>query len=87
MLHEFVRRKNNPKALRVVETRGVDTEETLHKALQSLYELLEQYGPVWYQKKHHDQARIALSLSARRKAILASENHTTVRHRSLRRAA
>jgi hypothetical protein len=87
VLHEFVRRRSAPKAPRVVGTQVVDTEETLYNALQLLYDLLENFGPVWYQKRHHDQARIALSLSARRKAILASESHTAVRHKTLRRAA
>ena len=38
----------------------------LVEALTELYELLEQYAPMWYTKKHHDKALAALR-SAKKK--------------------
>jgi hypothetical protein len=32
----------------------------LVEALTQLYELLEEYAPVWYTKEHHDKALAAL---------------------------
>ena len=75
MIHEFVRRQSSPKALRVVDTE----KEKLHDALKSLYELLEKYGPVWYQKRHHDQAEIALRLSERQKPIYVAGSPRTLK--------
>ena len=39
-------------------------------------QLLEQDGPVWYQKRHHDQAEIALRLSEWGKPISVSGSHS-----------
>jgi hypothetical protein len=53
-------RMANPKTLRAEIKKLRSTQRTLHKALRLLFELLEEYSPMWYQKQHHDQARAAL---------------------------
>jgi len=69
-MRDFVQKETNPKLLRLVET-----EHKLHDALKLLFELLEKYGPVWYEKKHHDQALYALNLSVKRKPVSASKGY------------
>jgi hypothetical protein len=69
-MRNSVRKETNPKFLRLV-----DTEYRLHDALKLLFELLEKYGPVWYEKKHHDQAEYALNLPIMRKPISASRSY------------
>ena len=49
---------------------AIETQDRLHDALKLLFELLEKYAPVWYEKKHHDQAESALNLSLLRKRKL-----------------
>lgn len=34
----------------------------LAEALRELYQLLEEYGPAWYTKDHHERAAFALRL-------------------------
>jgi hypothetical protein len=34
--------------------------QELQEALETLYELLEAYAPVWYTEEHHDKATAAL---------------------------
>ena len=41
------------------------TQKKLHEALRSLFELLELYSPIWYDKRFHDQAKAALKLVER----------------------
>lgn len=36
------------------------TQRKLHEALSLLFELLELYSPIWYEKCFHDQAKAAL---------------------------
>jgi hypothetical protein len=36
------------------------TQKKLHAALRSLFELLDLYSPIWYEKRFHDQAKAAL---------------------------
>ena len=69
-MRDFVQKEAATKHLRLVET-----EYKLHDALKSLFELLEKYGPVWYEKKHHDQALYALNLPIKRKPISASKSY------------
>jgi hypothetical protein len=69
-MRDFRRRETDPKLLRLVET-----EYKLHDALKLLFELLEEYGPVWYEKKHHDQALSALNLPIKRKPVSASKSY------------
>lgn len=69
-MRDFGRRETAPKHLRVV-----GTEYKLHDALKLLFELLEKYGPVWYEKKHHDQALYALNLTEKRKPVPASKSY------------
>ena len=38
----------------------ISNETRLYGALKSLFDLLENYGPVWYTLEHHDQAQTAL---------------------------
>jgi hypothetical protein len=76
-MRDFARKETNPEFLRLVET-----EYKLHGALKLLFELLEEYGPVWYEKKHHDQAQYALNLPLARKPVSASKSY-----RDLKQAA
>jgi hypothetical protein len=36
---------------------ATETQTRLHDALKLLFELLEKYSPVWYEKHYHDQAQ------------------------------
>jgi hypothetical protein len=57
MTRNSIRRCTNP------DLSGTEaTSNKLHYALQVLFELLEEYGPLWYQKQHHDLAKSALRL-------------------------
>jgi len=50
----------DPKQLRAEVRKLRNTQRTLHNALRLLFELLEEYSPMWYQKHNHDQAKKAL---------------------------
>jgi hypothetical protein len=51
--------------------KAIETHNRLHEALKLLFELLENYSPVWYEKHYHDQAESALKLPlAKRKLKL-----------------
>ena len=39
---------------------AIQDETRLYGALKSLFDLLENYGPVWYTLEHHEQAKTAL---------------------------
>ena len=39
---------------------AIEDETRLYGALKSLFELLENHGPVWYSKHYHDKAKTAL---------------------------
>jgi hypothetical protein len=39
---------------------AIEDETRLYGALKSLFDLLENYGPVWYTKHYHDKAKTAL---------------------------
>ena len=69
-MRNFVRKETDPKLLRLLET-----EYQLHDALKLLFDLLEEYGPVWYQKRHHDQAQYALNLPMTRKPVSGSKSY------------
>jgi hypothetical protein len=43
-------------------SRVVENETRLYNALKLLFDLLEHYGPLWYTKRHHDEAESALSV-------------------------
>jgi len=43
---------------------AIETQNKLHDALKSLFELLETYSPVWYEKRYHDKAKSALKVGA-----------------------
>src|SRR5262252_3309408 len=47
--------------------KAIETQHRLHDALGSLFELLETYSPVWYEKHYRDQAESALNLPLARK--------------------
>jgi hypothetical protein len=53
--------------------KAIVTQKKLHDALKSLFELLEKYAPVWYEKQHHDQAEAALKLPLARKRMFKIE--------------
>jgi hypothetical protein len=42
--------------------KAIETQNRLHDELKLLFELLETYSPVWYEKQYHDQAESALNL-------------------------
>jgi hypothetical protein len=44
---------------------AIQDETRLYAALKSLFDLLENYGPVWYTKHHHDKAKNALVMHGR----------------------
>ena len=44
---------------------AIKNETRLYAALKSLFDLLENYGPVWYTKHHHDKAQVALVMHGR----------------------
>ena len=44
---------------------AIQDENRLYGALKSLFNLLENYGPIWYTKHHHDQAKTALVMHGR----------------------
>ena len=44
---------------------AIRNETRLYAALKSLFDLLENYGPVWYTKHHHDKAKTALVMHGR----------------------
>ena len=50
----------NPKALQAEIRKLKNTQKTLHRTLRLLFELLEEYAPLWYEKRYHDQAKAAL---------------------------
>jgi len=37
-----------------------ENRKQLNEALKMLFALLEEYGPLWYTKEHHDQAKAAM---------------------------
>jgi len=53
-------RTANPKTLRADVKKLRGNERRLHNVLRLLFELLEEYSPPWYEKHHHDQAKVAL---------------------------
>jgi hypothetical protein len=44
-----------------------ENQKEVRDALETLFNLLEDYAPMWYAEEHHQQARSALS--ARRQQI------------------
>jgi hypothetical protein len=44
---------------------AIVNETRLYGALKSLFDLLENYGPVWYTKHYHDRAKTALVMHGR----------------------
>lgn len=44
---------------------AVKNEIRLYAALRSLFDLLENYGPIWYTRHHHDKAKTALVMHGR----------------------
>jgi hypothetical protein len=57
VVRDSARRGSDPELQKAIET-----QNSLHDALKLLFELLEEYSPVWYKKHYHDQAKSALSL-------------------------
>jgi hypothetical protein len=57
---------------------AIKNEIRLYAALKSLFDLLENYGPVWYTKHHHDKARTALVMHGR----TLREGHSDSRKRA-----
>jgi len=41
-------------------SRVVENQTRLHNALKLLFDLLENYGPIWYTQRYHDAAKSAL---------------------------
>jgi len=57
---------------------AIKNETRLYAALKSLFDLLENYGPVWYTKHHHDKAKVALVMQGR----ILKEGHRESRKRA-----
>jgi hypothetical protein len=57
MGHEDTRHSNHAEIRRLQKR-----QETLNDALRFLFDLLEEYSPLWYTNEHHDQAADALEL-------------------------
>ena len=53
---EAARRSRKAEPLRLQNNR-----KKLQEALKLLFDLLEEYSPLWYTKEHHDQAKAALA--------------------------
>ena len=45
--------------------KAIEIQNRLHDALKVLFELLETYSPIWYEKRYHDQAKYALKVGAK----------------------
>jgi hypothetical protein len=39
----------------------MEDEDRLYGALKSLFDLLENYSPIWYTKHYHDKGKTALT--------------------------
>ena len=50
----------NHGALRAEVRKLKNGQKRLHRALRLLFELLEEYSPLWYEKRYHDEAKGAL---------------------------
>jgi hypothetical protein len=44
---------------------AIEDETRLYGALKSLFDLLENYAPIWYTKHYHDKAKTALVMHDR----------------------
>jgi hypothetical protein len=44
---------------------AIEDQTRLTAALTLLFDLLEEYSPLWYEKRHHDKAKAALRLHER----------------------
>ena len=44
---------------------AIKSETRLYAALKSLFDLLENYSPLWYTKHYHDKAKTALVMHER----------------------
>jgi hypothetical protein len=62
-------------------SRVIETQNQLYTALKLVFDLLEDYSPLWYTKRYHDEAQSALSLRR------AQELSLNKRDRDLRKAA
>jgi hypothetical protein len=54
----------------------------VHDALKLLFDLLEYYSPVWYEKQHHDQALSALRLRPPLSAVPLKDRYYSSKNRS-----
>lgn len=54
---------------------AIRDETRLYDALKSLFDLLENYSPLWYTKHHHAKATTALAMHGR----TLKEGHRDVR--------
>ena len=54
--HEDARHTNHTEIIRA------ERQKMLNDALRLLFDLLEDYSPLWYTKEHHDQADVVLQL-------------------------
>jgi len=50
--------------------------ETVPEILEELFDLLEEYGPLWYTEDHHNRATRALAEVARRRGFLLIQRQT-----------
>jgi hypothetical protein len=58
----IVRRDGERQGSNTELLKAIETQNRLHDTLKLLFELLEKYSPLWYEKHYHDQAEWALNL-------------------------
>jgi len=68
MMRDSARQGRKPK-----RAKAIGTQEKLYDALKLLFDLLETYAPVWYEKRYHDQAEAALKLPPARTCMFILE--------------
>jgi hypothetical protein len=61
-----VDRKDSHRSQRISDVRTKARLDQVSKALAELYELIENYSPIFYTKRHHDHAAAALRLAGKR---------------------
>ena len=66
IVRDSARRASDPELQKAIET-----QNRLHDVLKLLFELLEEYSPVWYEKHYHDQAESALNLPLAKRKLKA----------------
>jgi hypothetical protein len=60
-MHDALRREGAERRSRKTELQRIrENPKKLNEALKMLFDLLEEYAPLWYTKEHHDKAKAAM---------------------------